>query len=119
MNNRVNTSTITVAGQPAVISYVPEINMFRGRFLGLSGYCDFVSDSVQGLHKEGEISLREYLEGCAASGVNPYAEQEKIKTFTLRYPESLGERLSQAAAQNQTSLNAFIIETLSEKLKHV
>ena len=73
--------------------------------------------SVQGLYKEGEISLREYLEDCAASGINPYAEQEKIKTFTLRYPESLGERLSQAAAQNETSLNAFIIETLNERLK--
>ena len=105
-----------VAGQSAVITYVPKINLFRGRFTGLSGYCDFVSDSVQGLHKEGEISLREYLEDCAASGIHPYAEQEKIKTFTLRYPESLGVRLSQAAAQNETSLKAFIVETLNEKL---
>lgn len=78
MNNRSN-SSITVAGQPAVITYVPELNMFRGRFTGLSGYCDFVSDSVQGLYKEGEISLREYLEDCAASGINPYAEQEKLR----------------------------------------
>jgi len=67
--------------------------------------------------KKGEISLREYLEDCAASGIHPYAEQEKIKTFTLRYPESLGVRLSQAAAQNETSLKAFIVETLNEKLK--
>lgn len=115
MNN--DSDLANVAGQSAVITYVPELNMFRGRFTGLSGYCDFVSDSVQGLYKEGEISLREYLEDCAASGINPYAEQEKIKTFTLRYPESLGERLSQAAAQNETSLNAFIIETLNERLK--
>ncbi|MDE8555065.1 type II toxin-antitoxin system HicB family antitoxin [Pantoea vagans] len=105
------------AGQTAVITYAPEINLFRERFTGLSGYCDFVSDSVQGLHKEGEISLREYLEDCAATGINPYAEQEKIKTFTLRYLESLGVRLSQAAAQNETSLNAVIVETLNEKLK--
>lgn len=71
---------------------------------------------MQGLHKEGEISLREYLEDCAASGIHLYAEQERIKTFTLRYPESLGVRLSQAAAQNETSLKAFIVETLNEKL---
>ncbi|MGD9424704.1 type II toxin-antitoxin system HicB family antitoxin [Pantoea sp. NSTU24] len=116
MNKRSN-SLITVAGQPAVITCVPEINLFRGRFTGLSGYCDFVSDSVQGLHKEGAISLREYLEDCAASGIDPYALQEKTKTFTLRYPESMGERLSQAAAQNETSLNAFIVETLNEKLR--
>ena len=66
-----------VDGQPAVITYVPEINLFRGRFTGLSGDCDFVSDSVQGLHKEDEISLREYLVECAASCIHPYAEQEK------------------------------------------
>ncbi|MGC6733027.1 type II toxin-antitoxin system HicB family antitoxin, partial [Escherichia coli] len=83
----------------AVITYVPELNAFRGKFLGLSGYCDFVSDSIQGLQKEGELSLREYLEDCKAAGIEPYARTEKIKTFTLRYPESLSERLNNAAAQ--------------------
>ena len=42
-----NSDLANVAGQPAMITYVPELNMFRGRFTGLSGYCDFVSDSVQ------------------------------------------------------------------------
>ncbi|NEM28446.1 type II toxin-antitoxin system HicB family antitoxin, partial [Escherichia coli] len=54
--------SMEIAGQPAVITYVPELNAFRGKFLGLSGYRDFVSDSIQGLQKEGELSLREYLE---------------------------------------------------------
>ncbi|HAT2783259.1 TPA: type II toxin-antitoxin system HicB family antitoxin [Citrobacter koseri] len=111
-------NSIDIAGQPAVISYVPELNAFRGKFLGLSGYCDFVSDSIQGLQKEGEISLREYLEDCSAAGIEPYARQEKVKTFTLRYPESFGERLNQAAAENETSVNSFIIETLNERMKH-
>jgi predicted HicB family RNase H-like nuclease len=43
--------------------------------------------------------------------------RKKLRPLRLRYPESLGERLSQAAAQNETSLNAFIIETLNERLK--
>ncbi|MCY0058640.1 type II toxin-antitoxin system HicB family antitoxin [Escherichia coli] len=85
-------NSMEIAGQPAVITYVPELNAFRGKFLGLSGYCDFVSDSIQGLQKEGELSLREYLEDCKAAGIEPYARTEKIKTFTLRYPESLSER---------------------------
>ncbi|MDS0826037.1 type II toxin-antitoxin system HicB family antitoxin [Serratia marcescens] len=111
-------NTMEIAGQPAIISYVPEIGAFRGKFLGLSGYCDFVSDSIQGLKAEGEISLREYLEDCSAAGIEPYARQEKIKTFTLRYPESFGERLNQAAAENEVSVNAFIVETLNERMKH-
>lgn len=111
-------NTMVIAEQPAVISYVPELGMFRGKFLGLSGYCDFVSDSIQGLTKEGEISLREYLEDCSATGVEPYVRSEKIKTFTLRYPESFGERLNQAAAENEVSVNSFIVETLNERMKH-
>jgi len=110
-------NTMVIAGQPAVIAYVPEINAFRGKFIGLSGYCDFVSDSIQGLKKEGEISLQEYLEDCRDAGIDPYVHAEKIKTFTLRYPESLGERLNSAAAAQQLSVNAFILDTLAERLK--
>ena len=100
-------NSMEIAGQPAVINYVPELNAFRGKFLGLSGYCDFVSDSIQGLQQEGEISLQEYLA----------AQPEKLKTFTLRYPESFGERLSSAAAEEQVSVNTWILETLNERLK--
>ncbi|MXC59438.1 toxin-antitoxin system HicB family antitoxin, partial [Escherichia coli] len=42
-----------------------------------------------------------------------------IKTFTLRYPESLSERLNNAAAQQQVSVNTYIIETLNERLNHL
>ncbi|MCT2388609.1 type II toxin-antitoxin system HicB family antitoxin [Erwinia pyrifoliae] len=118
MSKTSTTNTIEIAGQPAVIVFVPELNAFRGKFLGLTGYCDFVSDSIQGLKNEGEISLREYLDDCSAAGIEPYARQEKIKTFTLRYPESFGERLNQAAAGHETSVNTFIIETLNERMKH-
>ncbi|MFE1284126.1 type II toxin-antitoxin system HicB family antitoxin [Klebsiella aerogenes] len=98
-------NSMEIAGQPAVINYVPELNAFRGKFLGLSGYCDFVSDSIQGLQQEGEISLQEYLADCREAGIEPYAQPEKLKTFTLRYPESFGERLSSAAAEEQVSVN--------------
>ncbi|MDQ9656943.1 toxin-antitoxin system HicB family antitoxin, partial [Serratia marcescens] len=55
---------------------------------------------------------------CSTAGIEPYARQEKIKTFTLRYPESFGERLNQAAAEHEVSVNAFIVETLNERMKH-
>ncbi len=67
-------NTLEIAGQPAVISYVSELGAFRGKFLGLAGYCDFVSDSIQGLKKEGVISLREYLDDCSAASIEPYTK---------------------------------------------
>lgn len=54
-------NSMEIAGQPAVITYVPELNAFRGKFLGLSGYCDFVSDSIQGLQKRGSFPCESIL----------------------------------------------------------
>ncbi|WP_339057410.1 type II toxin-antitoxin system HicB family antitoxin [Candidatus Regiella endosymbiont of Tuberolachnus salignus] len=110
-------NTMVVAGQLATIAYIPEMGMFRGKFLGLSGYCDFMSDSIKGLKKEGEISLSGYLADCEEQNIAPFATTEKVKTFTLRYPESLGERLAGAASERQVSVNAFILETLNERMK--
>lgn len=86
----------------------PEIGLFRGKFLGLSGYCDFVANSAKRLMEEGEISLEEYLADCKASGIEPYEHEEKIKTFTLRYPESFGDRLAIAAAEQRMSVNVLL-----------
>ncbi|WP_340609877.1 type II toxin-antitoxin system HicB family antitoxin [Xenorhabdus bharatensis] len=113
-----HTNIMEIAEHQAVISYVPEIRMFRGKFLGLSGYCDFVADSIAGLHTEGRLSLDEYLEDCRIADIEPYQQREKTKNFTLRYPESFGERLIQAAAEHQMSINAFILDTLDERIHH-
>lgn len=110
-------NTMVICGQPALITWVPEISLFRGKFLGLSGYCDFVADSAMGLMQEGEISLKAYLADCKESGIEPYEREEKIKTFTLRYPESFGERLAIAAAEQRMSVNSYIVEMLSKQMK--
>jgi len=110
-------NAMVINGQPAVVNFIAELGAFRGKFLGLSGYCDFVADSIEGLKREGEISLRAYLTDCQDSGIDPYEQEEKVRTFTLRYPESFGEQLALAAAEHQLSLNSYIVATLSEKMK--
>ncbi|MEJ5063556.1 type II toxin-antitoxin system HicB family antitoxin [Erwinia sp. MYb375] len=110
-------NVMVIGGQPAAVNFVAELDAFRGKFLGLSGYCDFVADSITGLKCEGEISLRDYLADCHESGIDPYEHEEKVKTFTLRYPESFGEQLAQAAAEHQLSLNSYIVAALSAQMK--
>ncbi|AIR61972.1 DNA repair protein [Cedecea neteri] len=107
-----------ICGQPALITWVSDINLFRGKFLGLTGYCDFVADSASGLIREGETSLQCYLEDCSTAGIEPFEKEEKMKTFTLRYPESFGEHLAIAAAEQQMSLNSYIIGALTRQLKN-
>jgi len=70
-----------INGYHAVISYDPEINMFRGEFVGINGGADFYASSVDQLRKEGETSLKAFLEMCAEDGVEPrkHKEQELSK----------------------------------------
>ena len=55
-------NTMTINGYQAVISFDPDIQMFRGEFVGLNGGADFYAKDVDGLRREGEISLRIFLE---------------------------------------------------------
>lgn len=106
-------NTITIMNRPAVVSYIDELKMFRGKFLNTTGYCDFVADSVANLFKEGEISLAAYLEDCQALGIEPF-ETEKLKTFTLRYSETLAAQVAAKAQLNGVSVNSFIINLLAQ-----
>jgi predicted HicB family RNase H-like nuclease len=68
-------NTMNIDGQQAVIVFDPEIDMFRGEFVGLNGGADFYSSDIKGLHHEGAISLRVFLETCKAKGIDPSASQ--------------------------------------------
>ena len=57
-------NTMEIEGYRAVIRYDPEIEMFRGEFLGLNGGADFYACDIEGLHKEGSLSLKVFLEMC-------------------------------------------------------
>jgi predicted HicB family RNase H-like nuclease len=106
-----------INGYQAVIVYDPELNMFRGEFIGLNGGADFYATSVDELRKEGEISLRTFLEMCTEDGVEP--RKHFSGKFNLRVPPTLHERLAVQAAAHGKSINAWIIYLLSEYASHV
>jgi hypothetical protein len=57
-----------INGYRAVVQYDPEIDMFRGEFIGLNGGADFYATDIDGLRKEGEISLKVFLDMCREDG---------------------------------------------------
>ena len=79
-----------IDGQKAVIQYDPEIEMFRGEFLGLSGGADFYASDIDGLKKEGKQSLNVYLDMCKEKGVEPY------KSYSGRFNIRMSPRQRQA-----------------------
>lgn len=102
---------MTIDGQQAVISFDPEINLFRGEFMGLAhGGADFYASDVDGLRREGKISLAAYVEMCQEDGVEPY--QTFSGRFNARIPPVLHAACKAAAAASGKSLNQWVAETL-------
>ncbi|WP_272670348.1 MULTISPECIES: type II toxin-antitoxin system HicB family antitoxin [unclassified Providencia] len=111
-----SSNVMTIDGHPASVIYEAEIKAFRGKFLDVSGYCDFVSDSIEGLKKEARIFLAEYIEGCQEEGINPFKEQETVKSFTLRYPSRLEAYLNAVTTEHNVSKNQYIVQLLEREL---
>lgn len=89
---------MTINGHRAVISFDPDIQMFRGEFVGLNGGADFYAKDVDGLRREGEISLRVFLEACAEEGVDPQLH-EAAATAAAAHGQSLNQWAAEAIRQ--------------------
>jgi len=96
----------------AVIKYDPDIEMFRGEFINLSGGADFYASDVDGLKKQGELSLKVYLDACKEKGVEPYKSYSG--RFNLRIPADLHAAAVTAASAQGKSLNEFIADAVAE-----
>lgn len=103
-------NTMTIDGHQAVITFNPEIQMFRGEFLGLNGGADFYAKDVKGLQREGKISLKVFLDACAEDGVEP--RKSFSGKFSLRVDPEIHEAAAIAAAANGKSLNQWAEEVL-------
>ena len=89
-------NTMEIDGYKAVIQFDPDIDMFRGEFIGLNGGADFYARDIAGLRKEGAASLKVFLEMCEEDGVEP--RRWYSGKFNLRISPELHESASAAAA---------------------
>ncbi|ARQ78757.1 type II toxin-antitoxin system HicB family antitoxin [Oxalobacter formigenes] len=105
-----------IDGQKAVIQYDPEIEMFRGEFLGLSGGADFYASDIDGLKKEGKRSLDVYLEMCKEKGIEPYKSYSG--RFNIRMSPELHAEVAIKAAASGKSLNDLVVEAVAEHTRH-
>lgn len=103
---------MTINGYQAVISFDPDIQMFRGEFVGLNGGADFYAKDVDGLRREGEISLKVFLDACAEDGVDP--RKHFSGKFSLRVDPELHEAAAVAAAAHGQSLNQWAAEAIRQ-----
>ena len=99
-------------GYKAVIAYDPEIEMFRGEFVGLNGAADFYAADLEGLKREGKISL----EVCAEKGIAP---KKQAGRFALRLDPETYQSVAIAASASGKSINQFIVDSLKQSVQAV
>lgn len=96
----------------AVIAFDPELEMFRGEFVGLNGGADFYAKDINGLKREGEISLKVFLDACAEDGIEP--RKSYSGKFVLRLDPKTHEAAAAAAIAEGKSLNQWAAEIIRE-----
>lgn len=105
-------NTMVINGYQAVIAFDPEIQMFRGEFVSLNGGADFYASDVEGLKREGEVSLRIFLEACERRGIEP--RKQFSGKFSLRLDPDTHEAAAIAAAAHGQSLNQWAAEAIRQ-----
>jgi predicted HicB family RNase H-like nuclease len=101
---------MTVDGYNARIEYDPEIDLFRGEILGLTGGADFYGKTPKELRAEFKKSLTVFLEVCQEKGIEP--RRNYSGKFNLRISPELHERLAIAAQAEGKSINLLAQEAL-------
>lgn len=104
-------NTMEIEGYRAVIQFDPDIDMFRGEFVGLNGGADFYARDIAGLRREGAVSLKVFLDMCREDGVEP--RRRFSGKFNVRLPPELHATISAAAAADGKSLNQWVVDELS------
>lgn len=107
-------NVMDINGYRAVVQYDPEIEMFRGEFIGLNGGADFYAKDIDGLRREAEISLKVFLDMCREDGVEPVKEYSG--RFNLRVPPELHAEIATLATSAGKSLNQWITDALTESV---
>jgi len=106
---------LKINGYNAVIKYDPEIDQFRGEFIGLNGGADFYATNIEELREEGKLSLQIFLDMCKEKGINP--NKEYSGKFNLRVPPELHAEIAAKAAAEGKSPNKCVKDMLNESIQ--
>ena len=94
----------------ATIEFDPEIDMFIGCVINLSGPVTFYGKSTTELKREFKKSIQVYLDVCKERGIQP--EKPYSGRFNIRMTPQQHRYFAQLAAAKGKSLNTWALETL-------
>lgn len=106
---------MNIDGYQAVLSYDPEIEMFRGEFVMLNGGADFYAKDIDNLRREGKISLQTFRALCEKKGVDPV--KKFSGKFNVRLNPELHRKAVSAAMAKGKSLNQLVAGALEHEIE--
>ncbi|WP_080421040.1 type II toxin-antitoxin system HicB family antitoxin [Burkholderia ubonensis] len=105
-------NVMTIGGFKAVLSFDPEAEKFRGKFVGLTGEVSFEAADVPALQRAGELALHAFQADCQRRGVAP--AREFTGELTVVIPPRIHEAAAIAAAATGVSLDQWVTEVLQD-----
>ena len=97
-------------GFTARIEFSADDNVFFGRLLGIDDIVTFEAETVEDLRRSFEEAVDFHIEVCEKTGKK--AKKQYSGKVLLRLPNTLHERIAEAAAKNGKSINEFSKEIL-------
>jgi predicted HicB family RNase H-like nuclease len=105
-------STLRYRGYVGSVEVSVEDGLLHGRALGLRDMITFASETVEGLQREFEKSVDDYLAFCTELGKPP--EKPLSGRLPFRTAPEHHRAIAAAAQQSGTSINAWMEKVLVE-----
>ncbi|MDR2503679.1 MAG: type II toxin-antitoxin system HicB family antitoxin, partial [Deltaproteobacteria bacterium] len=110
MNN-----TMRYKGYTAIVGFSAEDECLVGHIAGINDVIGFHADSVEEIRKVFHDTIDDYLATCAKIGREP--NKPYSGKVTLRLPPELHAQIVVQAESNGSSLNNWVVSTLSQSVK--
>jgi len=108
---------MTYKNYTAKITFDGENEMLHGEVLGMRDVITFQATSVDALKREFHASVDDYLAWCEELGQEP--ERAYSGKYLVRMAPELHRDVTLAAEREGTSINAYIVSWLEERVRAV
>lgn len=98
--------SLTYKGYTASVEYDAEDNLLWGKVDGITDGIIFHSDSADGIRKEFQASIDDYLQWCADEGKQP--QRPSSETMQIRFAANVSSAARAAAARAGQSISDWL-----------
>ena len=110
-------NTMTYKGYLGSVAYSDKDQVFFGKIEGIKGLVNFEGESVKELTAAFHEAVDDYLAYCEEEGIEP--DKSYTGVLNVRLTPAIHRQIAMLAIQEGISINAFIKDTLEEKVEEM